>query len=50
VRKAGASRDSPQADRGAAMLDEFVARGGEQCIAYPRAGGGCHANILTPFT
>jgi hypothetical protein len=50
VRKAGTSGDGSQADRGATMLDEFRARGSQQSLAYLRAGGGCHADILTYFS
>ena len=50
VRKAGTSGDGSQADRGATMLDEFRARGSQQSLAYLRAGGGCHAHILTYFS
>ncbi|HXO48913.1 MAG TPA: hypothetical protein VN897_16720 [Mycobacterium sp.] len=50
MRKAGTSGDGSQADRGATMLDEFRARGSQQSLAYLRAGGGCHAHILTYFS
>jgi hypothetical protein len=49
VLKPGASGDGSQADRGATVLDEFGARGGEQCVAYARTGGRCHAHIFTNF-
>jgi hypothetical protein len=47
VREAGASGDGAQADRGAIVLDELCARGGQQSLAYLGAGSRCHAHILT---
>jgi hypothetical protein len=49
MRETGPSGDSAKADGRATMLEKFGTRGGQQSLAYLRAGGGRHVDDSRPF-